>query len=98
MHLESVSEGIYTWSFQDQIAIRSEKMHEVTRCKQPHSVLLHPSYLKNVFSLIIFLKERYSFTILSEKTRAPGGMLWVELKSQAGAHALAFLVAIVYML
>ncbi len=29
------SEGIYTWSFQDRIAIRSEKTHEVTWCKQP---------------------------------------------------------------
>ncbi len=36
MHLKCVSEGIYTWSFQDRIAIRSEKMHEVTRCKQPY--------------------------------------------------------------
>ncbi len=35
IHLECVSEGIYTWSFHDRIAIRSEKMHEVTRCKQP---------------------------------------------------------------
>ncbi len=33
IRLESVSEGIYTWSFQDRIAIRSEKSHEVTRCK-----------------------------------------------------------------
>ncbi len=31
-----VSEGIYTWSFQDPIAIWSEKTHEVTRCKHPN--------------------------------------------------------------
>ncbi len=30
----SVSEGIYTCFFHDRIAIRSEKTHEVTRCKQ----------------------------------------------------------------
>ncbi len=35
IRLESVSEGIYTWSFQDRIAIQSEKTHEVTWCKQP---------------------------------------------------------------
>ncbi len=33
IRLECISEGIYTWSFQDQIANRSEKTHEVTRCK-----------------------------------------------------------------
>ncbi len=33
--LECAAEGIYTWSFHDQIAIRSEKTHEVTRCKLP---------------------------------------------------------------
>ncbi len=36
IRLECVSEGIYTWSFQDRIAIRSKEMHEVTRCKRPH--------------------------------------------------------------
>ncbi len=36
MRLKCVSEGIYTWSFQDRIAIRSEKMYEGTRCKQPY--------------------------------------------------------------
>lgn len=34
MRPESISEGIYTWSFHDRIAIRSKKMHEVTMCKQ----------------------------------------------------------------
>ncbi len=46
-----------------------------------YRVVLHPSYLQKVFSFIIFIKERYSFTILSEKSRAPGGALWEELKS-----------------
>ncbi len=39
MRLECVSEGIYTWSFQDRIAIRSDKMHEVTSCNQPLNVV-----------------------------------------------------------
>ncbi len=43
-----------------------------------YRVVLHPSYLQKVFSFIIFIKERYSFTILSEKKpsswrRAVGG-------------------------
>ncbi len=38
----------------------------------------------DVFSLIRFIKERYSFTILSENSRAPGGEHWAELKS--GEH------------
>ncbi len=42
---------------------------------------LHPSHLQRVFSFIIFIKERYSFTILSENSRAPGGVPWAELKS-----------------
>ncbi len=39
-----------------------------------YRVVLHPSYLQKVFSFIIFIKERYRFTILSEKSRAPGGV------------------------
>ncbi len=39
-----------------------------------YRVVLHPSYLQKVFSFIIFIKERYRFTILSEKNRAPGGV------------------------
>ncbi len=31
----------------------------------PYRVVLHPSYLQKVFSFIIFIKERYSFTILA---------------------------------
>ncbi len=46
-----------------------------------YRVVLHPSYLQKGFSFIIFIKERYSFTILSEKSRAPGGVSWAELKS-----------------
>ncbi len=46
-----------------------------------YRVVLHPSYLQKVFSFIIFIKERCSFTILSEKSRAPGGAPWLELKS-----------------
>ncbi len=46
-----------------------------------YRVVLHPSYLQKVFSCIIFIKERYSFTILSKKSRAPGGVPWAELKS-----------------
>ncbi len=46
-----------------------------------YRVVLHPSYLQKVFYFIIFIKERYSFTILSEKSRAPGGTPWAELKS-----------------
>uniref|UniRef100_A0A672RI29 DEAD (Asp-Glu-Ala-Asp) box polypeptide 54 n=1 Tax=Sinocyclocheilus grahami TaxID=75366 RepID=A0A672RI29_SINGR len=43
-----------------------------------YRVVLHPSYLQKVFSLIIFIKERYSFKILSGKKpsswrRAVGG-------------------------
>ncbi len=37
IRLKCVLEGIYTWSFQDRIAIQSEKTHEVTRRKQPQS-------------------------------------------------------------
>ncbi len=39
-----------------------------------YRVVLHPSYLQKVFILIIF-------SILSEKSRAPGGAPWAELKS-----------------
>ncbi len=46
-----------------------------------YRVVLHPSYLQKVFSFIIFIKERCSFTILSGKSRAPGGAPWAELKS-----------------
>ncbi len=46
-----------------------------------YRVVLYPSYLQKVFSFIIFIKERYSFTILSENSRAPGGVSWAELKS-----------------
>ncbi len=38
----------------------------------------------DVFSLIRFIKERYSFTILTENSRAPGGEPSPELKS--GEH------------
>ncbi len=46
-----------------------------------YRVVLHPSYLQKVFSFIILIKERYSFMILSENSRAPGGAPWAELKS-----------------
>ncbi len=39
-----------------------------------YRVVLHPSYLQKVLSFIIFIKERYRFTILSEKSQAPGGV------------------------
>ncbi len=52
-----------------------------------YRVVLHPSYLQKVFSFIIFIKERYRFTILSEKSRAPGGVLWAELKSEVVSWA-----------
>ncbi len=52
-----------------------------------YRVVLHPSYLQKVFSLIIFIKERYRFTILSEKSRAPGGVSWAELKSEGVSWA-----------
>ncbi len=45
-----------------------------------YRVVLHPSFLQKVFSLIIFIKERYSFTILSEKWLS-GGVPWAKLKS-----------------
>ncbi len=32
-----------------------------------YRVVLHPSYLQIVFSFITFIKEQYSFMILSEK-------------------------------
>ncbi len=44
-----------------------------------YRVVLHPSYLQKVFSFIIFIKERYSFTILSKNSQAPGGAPWAEL-------------------
>ncbi len=54
-----------------------------------YRVVLHASYLQKVFSFIIFIKERYSFTILSEKSRAPGGGApWVELKSDEHLSAI----------
>ncbi len=47
---------------------------------------------KKVFScisFIIFIKERYSFTILSKKKRAPGGSTpWAELKSDEHLSAI----------
>ncbi len=47
-----------------------------------YRVVLHPSYMQKVFRFITFIKERYSFTILSKKSRAPGGGVpWAELKS-----------------
>ncbi len=46
-----------------------------------YRVVLHPSYLQKVFSFIIFIKKRYSFTIRSENSRAPRGAQWAELKS-----------------
>ncbi len=46
-----------------------------------YRVVLHPSYLQKVFSFIIFIKERYSLRFSSEKSRAPGGAPWAELKS-----------------
>ncbi len=60
---------------------KGAKTHTVSLMKVPsflmlilstYRVVLHPSYLQKVFSFIIFIKERYSFTILSEKSRAPG--------------------------
>ncbi len=52
-----------------------------------YRVVLHASYLQKVFSFIIFVKERYSFTILSEKSQAPGGVSWAELKSEGVSWA-----------
>ncbi len=52
-----------------------------------YRVVLHPSYLRKVFNFIIFIKERYSFTILFEKSRAPGGVSWAELKSEGVSWA-----------
>uniref|UniRef100_A0A673M8J4 Myosin IXB n=1 Tax=Sinocyclocheilus rhinocerous TaxID=307959 RepID=A0A673M8J4_9TELE len=46
-----------------------------------YGVVLHPSHIQRVFSFIRFIKERYSFTILSKNSRAPGGVPWAELKS-----------------
>ncbi len=54
-----------------------------------YRAVLHPSYLQKVFSFIVFIKERYSFTILSEKSRAPGcGAQWAELKSDEHLSAI----------
>ncbi len=44
-----------------------------------YRVILHPSYLQWVCSFIIFIKERYSCTILSENRRESAP--WAELKS-----------------
>ncbi len=53
-----------------------------------YRVVLHPSYLQKVFSFIIFIKERYRFTILSEKSRAPWRRaVWAELKSEGVSWA-----------
>jgi len=43
---------------------------------------------RRVLSLIRFIKERYSFTLLSEIRQAPGGMLWGELKSHENKQLL----------
>ncbi len=51
------------------------------RCTCTYRVVLYPSYLQRVFSFIIFIKERDSFKILSEKSQAPGRAPWAELKS-----------------
>ncbi len=54
-----------------------------------YRVVLHPSCLQKVFSFIIFIKERCSFTILSKKSRAPGGGApWTELKSDEYLSAI----------
>ncbi len=53
-----------------------------------YRVVLHPSYLQKLFSFIIFIKARYSFIILSEKSRAPGGAPWAELKSDEHLSAI----------
>ncbi len=54
-----------------------------------YRVVLHPSYLQKVFSFIIFIKERYSFMILSEKSRAPGGGApWAEIESDEHLSAI----------
>ncbi len=45
-----------------------------------YKVALHPSYLKKIFSFIIFIKERYRFKIL-------WGTLWAELKSDEHLRA-----------
>ncbi len=39
-----------------------------------YRVVLHPLYIQKVFSFVIFIKERYIFTILSRKKPAPGGV------------------------
>ncbi len=47
-----------------------------------YRVVLHPSYLQKVFSFIIFIKERYRFTILSgKKPSSWRHAVWAELKS-----------------
>ncbi len=54
-----------------------------------YRVVLHPSSLQKVFSFIIFIKERNSFTILSKKSSAPGGGVpWAELKSDKYLSAI----------
>ncbi len=46
-----------------------------------YRVVLHPSYLQKVFSFIIFIKERYRFTILWKNPSSWRRAVWVELKS-----------------
>ncbi len=47
-----------------------------------YRVVLHPSYLQKVFSFIIFIKERYRFTIpLRKKPSSWRRVVWAELKS-----------------
>ncbi len=53
-----------------------------------YRVVLHPSYLQKVFSFIIFIKERYSFTIFSEKKPSSWRRaVWAELKSEGVSWA-----------
>ncbi len=39
--------------------------------KRTYRVVLHPSYLRKVFSFIRYIKDRYSFKFLSETSQTP---------------------------
>jgi len=52
-----------------------------------YRVVLHRSYLRKVFSFIIFIKDTYAVPSLSEKSRAPGGVPAVGRAKESQAHA-----------
>ncbi len=64
IRLESVSNS-EDWSFHDRIAVRPEKTHEVTRCKQAQREYAGKAYLLSLPQLTCVLSQaQQSFTSL----------------------------------